>query len=192
MATNPIRLPKSVSISDLLILTSIRDLKLKILLRDRSNSTFQQLLSKLIEVSDSRCSMDSLEFQKRIQKRLDQVAIAFSGLCTIHCLLTPVLFIFFPVLSSTFVTGEDFHYLFLWFVLPVSLFALLLGYFRRRDKMALLLGAIGLSQLVAAAIFGNGFFSEFSEVVVTSLGSLILITGHIRNYQLCCCDECQT
>jgi hypothetical protein len=135
--------------------------------------------------------MDSLEFQKRIQKRLDQIAITFSGLCTIHCLLTPVLFIFFPILSSTFVPDEDFHYLLLWFVLPVSLFALLLGYFRRRDKVAFLLGVIGLSQLSVAVILGDVFFNELSEVVVTSLGSLILIAGHIRNYRLCRCDECQ-
>ncbi|BAU04478.1 MULTISPECIES: MerC domain-containing protein [Nostocales] len=135
--------------------------------------------------------MSKPDYQKDIQRRLDQVAIAFSGLCTIHCLLTPVLFIFFPVLSATFVIGEDFHDLLLWFVLPVSLFALLLGYFRRRDKVALLLGAIGLSQLIIAAIFGNEFFNELSEVIVTSLGSLILIAGHIRNYQLCACDECK-
>jgi len=45
---------------------------------------------------------------------------------------------------------------------PVSLFALLLGYFQRRDKMALLLGAIGLSQLTIAAIVRNEFFNELS------------------------------
>lgn len=135
--------------------------------------------------------MSKPEHQKGTQKRLDQAAIAFSSLCTIHCLLTPVLFIFFPVLSATFVTSEDFHHLLLWFVLPVSLFALLLGYFRRRDKVALLLGAIGLGQLIIAAILGNEFFNELSEVAVTFLGSLILIAGHIRNYQLRACDECK-
>lgn len=79
----------------------------------------------------------------------------------------------------------------MWFVLSVSLLALLLGYFQRRDKVAFLLGVIGLSQLVVAAILGDRFFSEFSEVVVTPLGSLTLIAGHIRNYQLCRCNECK-
>jgi len=106
-------------------------------------------------------------------------------------LLAPVLFIIFPVLGTTFITGEKFHQILLWFVLPVSLLALLLGYFRRRDRVAFLLGVVGLSQIVVAAILGNGFFSEFSDVIVTPLGSLILIAGHIRNYQLCRCDECK-
>lgn len=135
--------------------------------------------------------MSKSDYQKEIQKRLDQVAIVFSGVCTIHCLLAPVLFIIFPVLGATFITGEKFHQLLLWFILPVSLLALLLGYVQRRDKVAFLLGVIGLSQLVVAAILGNVFSNEFSEVVVTPLGSLILIAGHIRNYQLCRCDECQ-
>ena len=134
--------------------------------------------------------MSKPDYQKGIQRRLAQVAIAFSGLCTIHCLLTPVLFILVPVLGATLVTVEKFHQLLLWFVLPVSLLALLLGYFRRRDKVAFLLGVIGLSQLVTAVIWGDDFFNEFSEVVVTSFGSLVLIAGHIRNYQLCR-DECQ-
>jgi uncharacterized membrane protein len=135
--------------------------------------------------------MSKPDYQKEIQRRLDQSAIAFSGLCMIHCLLTSVLFIIFPVLGATLVTVEKFHQLLLWLVLPVSLLALLLGYFRRKDKLALLLGLTGLSQLIVAVIFGNEFFSELSEAVVTSLGGLILIVGHIRNYQLCRCDQCE-
>lgn len=134
--------------------------------------------------------MNKPDYQKNIQKRLDKAAIVFSGLCTIHCLLSPVLFIVFPVWGGTFITVEKFHQIILWFVLPVSLLALSLGYFQRRDKVSFLLGVIGLSQLVVAAILGDEFFSGFGEVVVTPLGSLTLIAGHIRNYQLCRCDEC--
>lgn len=135
--------------------------------------------------------MNKPNYQKKIQKRLDHAAIVFSGLCTIHCLLAPVLLIIFPVLGAAFITVEKFHQILLWFVLPVSLLALLLGYFRHRDKMTFLLGVVGLSQLVVTAIFGNEFFSELSEAVVTPLASLIIIAGHIRNYQLCRCDQCE-
>lgn len=135
--------------------------------------------------------MNKPDYQNKIQKRLDRAAIVFSGLCTIHCLLSPVLFIIFPVWGETFVTAEKFHQFLLWLVLPVSLLALLLGYFQRRDKVAFLLGLIGLSQLVIAAMLGNEFFSELSEAVIIPLAGLILIAGHIRNYQLCHCDECK-
>lgn len=136
--------------------------------------------------------MSQPDYQKEIQKWLDQGAIILSGLCTIHCLLTPILFIIFPVLGATFIAGENFHQILLWFVLPISLLALLLGYFQQRDRIAFLMGVIGLSHLSTAAMFGDVFSNELSELVVTSLGSLVLIAGHIRNYQLCCCDECQT
>lgn len=135
--------------------------------------------------------MNKPDYQDKIQKRLDQAAIVFSGLCTIHCLLAPILFVIFPVWGATFVTDEKFHQLLLWLVLPVSLLALLLGYSQRRDKVTLLLGLVGLSQLIIAVMLGNEFFSELSEVVITPLAGLILITGHIRNYQLCRCDECK-
>jgi hypothetical protein len=81
----------------------------------------------------------------------------YNSLFTNSCLINLL-----PSSESTFVTGKDFHYLLLWFMSPVSLFALLLGYFQRRDKMALLLGAIGLSQLTIAAIVRNEFFNELS------------------------------
>ncbi|HEY9747883.1 MAG TPA: MerC domain-containing protein, partial [Allocoleopsis sp.] len=92
----------------------------------------------------------------------------------------------------TFITVEKLHQLLLWCVLPISLLALLLGYFQRRDKVTILLGLIGLSQLIIAAMLGNEFLSESSEAVITPLAGLILIAGHIRNYQRCRCNECQT
>jgi len=48
----------------------------------------------------------------------------------IHCLLTPVLLIFLPVLGASMLSGESFHAAILWFILPISLLALTSGCWR--------------------------------------------------------------
>ena len=43
---------------------------------------------------------------------MDNIAIGFSVVCALHCLLLPIAVIFLPAISSTFLGSEDFrkHY----------------------------------------------------------------------------------
>jgi len=110
----------------------------------------------------------------------------------IHRLMTPVLLICLPVFSASFLTGESFHAAILWFILPTSLVAVTLGCWRHKDRYVLALCAIGLAVIVIAARFGDALFGEPAEMVLTSVGSSLLIAGHFRNFGLCrvaACDE---
>jgi len=52
---------------------------------------------------------------------LDKFAILLSGVCLVHCLITPVLITLMPIISMTaFVEDLLFHKLMLWLVLPTS------------------------------------------------------------------------
>ncbi|MGB1801096.1 MAG: MerC domain-containing protein [Gammaproteobacteria bacterium] len=126
----------------------------------------------------------------QIQKNLDSVAISVSVLCILHCLLTPLLLIAIPVMSSTILAEELFHKLLVALVLPVSLFALSIGCRRHRDRKVLLLGSIGLFFLVAVAFFGHELLGELGEKIATVISGLILAVGHFRNYRLCRNDQC--
>lgn len=44
-----------------------------------------------------------------MQRPLDIIAISVSGLCVVHCLLTPLALLLFPILSGTLIASEDFH-----------------------------------------------------------------------------------
>ena len=126
-----------------------------------------------------------------VQRMADLFAVSSSGLCMIHCLAMPVLLIFLPVLSASVLSGDTFHAAILWFILPTSLVALTLGCWRHKDRYVAVLCAIGLVVILVAARFGDALFGEIGERILTTAGSLVLITGHFRNFSLCRGAACE-
>jgi MerC mercury resistance protein len=126
-----------------------------------------------------------------VSRRLDQVAIAMSGVCAVHCLLGPLLTVLAPaVLASLGVSDEVFHVLLLALVLPTSAGALALGCRRHRDGGVVALGALGLGALGLAVILGHDALGEPSERGFTLAGAVVVAAAHARNFQLCRRDRC--
>lgn len=124
---------------------------------------------------------------------LDKFAILLSGVCLVHCLLTPVLITLLPIISSsTFMEDVLFHQLMLWAVLPTSFIALFLGCRKHKQFMIAGTGAIGICILVAVAFFGHEWFGISGEKIATSIGGLVLALSHYLNYRACqntTCDD---
>jgi hypothetical protein len=53
-----------------------------------------------------------------------------------------------------------------------------------------LIGALGLTILILAAYLGHELLGEYGEVVLTVLGSSIIVYSHIRNYRLRSQNKC--
>jgi hypothetical protein len=123
---------------------------------------------------------------------LDRIAVALSGICVLHCLLTPVLIVSFPILAATSMADDAFHQVLLWLVLPASLLALSLGCFRHKDRAVLTLGLAGLSLIMVTAMVGHDSFGETGERIATVIGGVTLALGHLRNHRLCRRDSCHT
>lgn len=124
------------------------------------------------------------------QRLMDRMAISASALCMLHCLLTPLLLVAVPVISTTLLADEAFHRLLVAFVLPTSLVALFLGCRRHKDRGVLVLGGLGLISLVLVALFGHDLLGETGERVATVISGAILAIGHLRNYRPCRQDGC--
>lgn len=126
--------------------------------------------------------------QLRIQRLTDYTSISLAGLCVVHCFLTPVVLILFPVLGSTLVFQEVFHELMLFLVIPASVVAMFLGCRRHKDFNVIMLGILGLGFLLAGAFAVPGY----GEYILTFIGAFVMISGHLRNFRLCrksCCDH---
>ena len=121
---------------------------------------------------------------------LDKVAIGFSAICALHCILLPVALIFLPALSTTFLGSEDFHKALLYFVVPSSTIALFLGCKMHGKNHVYVYGAVGIGALLIALFFGHDLFGESGEKLLTLLGAGIISLGHIKNQKLCaeCCN----
>jgi hypothetical protein len=116
-------------------------------------------------------------------RHFDQIAIALSAICIVHCLAVPVLLAVLPIAAVSFGNSEHFHGLMLWLVVPTSLLGFLMGYRLHRRYGLLVLGAVGIAVLGAAAIWGHQAWAEWLEVSVSVAGSLLLATAHWHNFR---------
>jgi len=117
---------------------------------------------------------------------LDKFAILLSGVCLLHCLITPVLLTLTPLVSMTaFVEDFLFHKLLLWLVLPSSTLALFLGCRKHKQWPIVGTGALGMAILITVTVVGHDWFGLVGEKIATSIGGLILALSHYFNYKAC-------
>ncbi|MBF7073220.1 MerC domain-containing protein [Glaciecola sp. MH2013] len=115
----------------------------------------------------------------------DKVAILLSFLCLMHCIALPLILVVLPTISVLLVLSDEQVHLWLVFtVIPISIFAIALGYKRHKRLMVFVSGALGLVLLVAAATFAHDVLGEAGEVALTVLGSILLAYSHFSNYKL--------
>ena len=121
---------------------------------------------------------------------LDVTAALLSGVCLVHCLLTPVVLTLLSVVGTVLFTHEAFHQLLLLFVLPTSLVGLWLGCRRHKNGAVAMLGGIGMA-LITLAAFGHATFGTEGERWLTSAGGLILAASHFLNFRRCRALRCE-
>jgi len=122
---------------------------------------------------------------KNIQSLSDKAAISLSLLCTIHCLGLPLAVVFLPSIAALPLADEAFHLWLLVAVVPISAYALTIGCKQHRRYRVFFTGAIGLSLLVIAALFGHDILGEAGEKTLTVIGTIVIALGHVWNYRLC-------
>ena len=124
-----------------------------------------------------------------IRPLTDKLAISLSILCTLHCLLLPLVVAFLPIVSTTFITQEYIHAYMVFAVIPISFYAVTLGCRQHRRFSVLVTASIGLFTLVLAVLMGHEWLGELGEKGLTLIGASLLALGHWQNYQLCLHDE---
>ncbi|MEM6885339.1 MAG: MerC domain-containing protein [Verrucomicrobiota bacterium] len=146
--------------------------------------------------------------QSEASKWLDSLAVGMALLCAVHCLITPVLIVLLPLLTTTFWVHHDFHLWMLLFVIPTTCVAMFMGCRKHRDKWVIGLGVSGLMVLVGVVVYSslgdvsaagahceaceNSVGLAFTDPVAWTnvAGGFLLISGHVRNFRLCRKQTC--
>ena len=115
-------------------------------------------------------------------KVLDKVAVAFSGLCLVHCLALPLLIVILPF-SGQFSDGH-LHMKMLILVVPVSVVALALGFQRHRHPGVVIAGVAGMIIITVGSTIAHNYYGLFTDRLLTIVGSLVLAYTHYRNSRL--------
>ena len=120
-----------------------------------------------------------------LQFDLDKMAVSLSFVCAAQCLLLPISVLFLPVLATLPIADKWFHTMLLFFVVPISAFAMFLGCRKHKSYNIIFYGFIGLLILIISALWGHDLFGETGEMISTLIGTSILSYGHIQNQKLC-------
>lgn len=121
----------------------------------------------------------------------DKSAIGLSLLCTLHCLVLPLVLLIAPSITALSFGDQQFHQYMLAAVFVNSLFALSTGYKKHKQIVVYVWGTLGLSMLLLAFFFGHDYFGETGEKVLTLLGAAAVAYGHIKNHRLNCQLACR-
>lgn len=126
-----------------------------------------------------------------MQKIIDNFGITVSAVCAIHCVLLPAIFIIAPY---SFLASHEFHVALIYFILPCGAVAFILGCKKHGDLKVAILGSLGLACLITAMIIHelapkHQHSEEFITIIVTILGSTLLIISHLRNRKLCATEH---
>jgi hypothetical protein len=118
------------------------------------------------------------------QLRSDKFAMSFSAICMVHCLFAPSLIILSYSSLALTLESELIHKAILLLTIPVSIFAISLGYKNHSNNSIIYTGISGLTILISALLIGESI-GENAELILTIIGSLMVIACHYRNYRIC-------
>jgi len=119
-------------------------------------------------------------------RKWDRAGLLASGLCLIHCLIGPIIFLAYPTLSQFDGLDSAIHLILLPSVMIVALLSFVTSYRQHLNKGPILLGTIGIALLLISFYFGE-VTQTINTTIPAIVGSLILIGSHLWNIQACRC-----
>lgn len=125
-----------------------------------------------------------------VSQKLDGLAVAFSAICLVHCLLLPVAVTLLPIFGLTLIDHGLFHDLMLIVVLPTSIAAFGLGCRRHGQGSVAWLGGLGLALLIIAALAVDTAWGVRAERWITVAGGIVLAVAHWQNFRYCRAANC--
>lgn len=126
-----------------------------------------------------------------VSRLSDLAGISVSGLCVVHCILTPVIFSLAPAFSHFVPASELTHRVLALSVTGIGALAFRSGYKKHRQRIVLWMMGLGLFTIGFSAFAGDRLPSHGYEIAMTVTGGAFLITAHLLNRTFCQkCDRC--
>ena len=115
-----------------------------------------------------------MSFNKQL--KTDKFAATISLACAIHCFFVPSFFIITSGFIFTSIDNELIHKIIILIALPVSLYALTLGYKNHNIISFAYIGISGLLALSMAVLLGESLLGEPGEKIMTLVGSVSVLS----------------
>ena len=125
-----------------------------------------------------------------LRRHADLAGATASGICLVHCLLTPVAISLFPNVVPYLPGDAWFHRALAAGIVLLGSAAFVPGYRIHRRKPLLALIATGIALILTVAWTGETMIRT-TELALSIPGSLMLVTAHLLNRSFCRqCSSC--
>lgn len=114
-------------------------------------------------------------------KLLNYLGMTASALCLIHCVLTPILIMIFPLL---FADSSHNHRYEIFFILLLAMASITFwqGYTLHRSRRSLSMAGVGFILLVCSLLIKT---HPAISIVLSTLGAVCMLLAHYWNHKLC-------
>lgn len=115
------------------------------------------------------------------------LGISATTICTLHCLITPLLISMLPLIGIGFFADESFEFFMISSTLVIAFFAILSGFLKNHKRL------YPFYPLGTGIIFylNKDLLGEEFEPYILVIGAVFVITAHLINYRLCkSCPVC--
>jgi hypothetical protein len=141
------------------------------------------------------------ESNLKVSGRFDYLGISLSVICGIHCLITPLLIIYLPIVGNTIETIW-FHTGSICFILFAFYQSIFKHFKQHKSKLILGLGITGLFLFLSSYInelthhseeheHGHGLSDVHGDetymIYIAMIGAVLLISAHVLNIRKCRC-----
>jgi hypothetical protein len=89
-----------------------------------------------------------------------------------------------PSAVLVFMSDESVHKSLLLAIVPVGVYALFFGYKAHKKLYVVAIAIIGMALLISTGLLEHDVLGERGEVLLTLIGSSLLVYGHIQNVRL--------
>jgi uncharacterized membrane protein YfcA len=120
----------------------------------------------------------------------DRLGVLASLLCFFHCLLTPMLISMPAVFAHLLPSEERTHRILAVVVAALGALALIRGFRTHGRRRIIAYMIVGLLCILLGAWFGDHLPSHRVEVLITCLGSTLMIVAHRLNHTFCRSCDC--
>ena len=115
----------------------------------------------------------------------DKFAMGLSLACVLHCFFVPSFLILGAGYLSFAIDNEFIHKAIVLLAVPISIFALSIGYKNHKTSSFIPMALFGLVLLILAVVLGESVLGEAGEQILTLLGSISLAYANYKNYDTC-------
>ena len=128
----------------------------------------------------------------KLHRHADTAGAFASGLCVIHCILTPFVISLSPSLLPWLPGDARFHRTLAVLIVLIGITSFVPGYRVHRRRVLLVPIAVGVALVLSVAWQGEQLQGA-TELTLSITGSLLLIAAHLANRSFCrSCLHCKT